>query len=138
MSYLLDTNVISESTRPKPDQSVIDFLQREDLFLSAVTFYELYEGILDRDFGRKKVQLHAWFEKLRREWRDSILTIDESVAIRWAKIVQRLKNKNQTMDTEDILVAATASAHGLTIATRNVKHFEHAGVELCNPFSIDR
>jgi predicted nucleic acid-binding protein len=133
---LLDTNVISESTRPKPDEGVVEFLQREeDLFLSAVTIYELYEGILDRDFGRKKVQLRAWFEKLRTDWRDSILAIDEPVAIKWAEIVQRLKNKNHTMDTEDILVAATASAHGLTIATRNVKHFEHAGVEVFNPFS---
>jgi toxin FitB len=136
MRYLLDTNVISESTRPKPDDSVVEFLQRgDDLFLSAVTIYELYEGILDRDFGRKKVQLRAWFEKLRTEWRDSIIAIDESVAIKWAEIVQRLKNKNQKMDTEDILVAATASAHGLIIATRNVKHFEHAGVDVFNPFS---
>ena len=135
MSYLLDTNVISESTRPQPDEGVVQFLQQDDLFISAVTVYELYEGILDRDYGRKKVQLRAWFDKLRSDWHESILTIDESVAIKWAEIVQRLKNKNHTMDVEDVLVAATASAHGLVVATRNVKHFEHAGVEIYNPFS---
>ncbi len=137
MSFLLDTNVISESTRPKPDAGVVEFLQRDDLFISVVTIYELYEGILDRDYGRKKVQLRNWFEKLRTEWRDSIVIVDEPVSMKWAEIVQRLKNKNHTMDVEDVLVAATASAHRLTVATRNVKHFQHAGVDIYNPFSQD-
>src|SRR5947207_4748042 len=98
MSYLVDTNVISESTRPNPDRDVVEFLQRDDLFISMVTIYELYEGILDRDYGRKKVQLVTWFDKLRAQWRDYLLPVDESVALKGAEIVQRLKNNNRTMD----------------------------------------
>ncbi|MDB6057745.1 MAG: recombinase [Verrucomicrobiales bacterium] len=135
MSYLLDTNVISESTRPNPDRRVVEFLAQGDLFISAVTIYAIYEGILDRDYGRKKVQLNRWFEKLRSEWRDSILPVDEPVAVKWAEIVQRLKQNSRIIDTEDIIVAATAAAHGLVVATRNIQHFEHTGVEVHNPFS---
>jgi toxin FitB len=137
MSYLLDTNVISESVRSQPDHAVADFLERDDLFISVVSVYEIYEGILNRDYGRKKVELFAWFETLRTEWRESILVVDETAAIKWAEIVQRLKNRNRIIDAEDILIAATAAAHGLKVATRNVKHFEHCGVEVFNPFSAD-
>jgi len=132
--FLLDTMVISEIRKNTPDAGVLRWLskQRDDqLFLSVVTLGEIERGI---EKQRKAMpafadELAAWLESLTRLYADRILSITPSIALRWGRLSAQLGH-----DGADLLIAATALVHGLTVATRNTNHFEPAGVSLFNPF----
>ena len=129
---LLDTVVVSELRKVRPNPRVIAWmrgLNEADVFLSVVTIGEVERGIRklrDADFANT---LTRWLEDLLRFYGDRILPITPDIARRWGRLSADLGNEGA-----DLLVAATAAAHGLTVATRNVRHFAPTGVPVFDPF----
>lgn len=139
VSWLLDTNVVCESTCKQPDSRVSGWLQRhhrEGFFVSAITPAEILKGIIKLDDTPRKRALDSWY---RREFlpgfRDSILPLDELVLERWAGLVATSERAGHSLPSIDSLIAATALAHNLTLVTRNTVDFEATGVPCLNPWS---
>ncbi len=131
--YLLDTNVISELRKPKPHGAVVAWLRTlnvEQLFLSAVTLGEIQSGIeLVRLQDRSKaLEIEQWAAHLTGTMQ--ILPMDSSCFREWAKLMHGRSRHN----FEDVMIAATARVHSLTIATRNEKDFKFFDVPGFNPF----
>ena len=132
---LLDTNVVSALRRPDRHPRVAQWLavqHPEALFLSAVTIGEIRRGITqqerhDAPFAR---ELTVWLNRLLTLFGDRVLAFDVHVAQRWGRLSAELGH-----DSADLIIAATALQHGLTVVTRNVKHFEPTGVKTFDPFS---
>ena len=135
MSYLVDTNVVSELRRKTPDQDVIDwFAQRppSTLFLSVLTIGEIRKGIQGViDEGRRQ-SLQDWLETdLKNFFTGRILSIDEAVAERWGQLVA---SAGRPLPAIDSLLAATAIEHDLMLITRNTKDFADLPVRQFNPW----
>lgn len=138
MSYLLDTNVVSELRKigdGKADASVVARIGAEDatnFFISAITILELERGMLSiqRRDAAQGARLRAWLDtRIRPEFEGRILPVDDAVATRCAHLhVPDRRNE------ADALIAATALVHGLAIVTRNVRDFEGTGVVLVDPW----
>lgn len=131
--FLLDTNIVSELRKPRPQGAVLAWLQSVDdasLFLSAVTLSEIQAGIeLTREQDQAKAaEIEAWLEAIALSY--NILPMDAVAFRHWAKLMHR---KSDTL-YEDAMIAATARSHGLTVVTRNVADFNALGVEVFNPF----
>ncbi len=138
MSYLLDTCVVSELSRPRPDPGVVAWMSEADaasLHLSAITIAEVRRGTLRLPAGKRRTSLSDWSERLRRSFAGRVLPIDESVALRWAEIAARAEQSGRPGSFADGLIAATALDRGLTLVTRNVTDFEPFGVSLLNPWT---
>ena len=134
MTYLVDANVLSEPTKPAPSRTVIDWLRANErnLVVDAIILGELSIGILALPRGRKRRSLEQWFEALVQTI--DCLPWDAAISQRWARLVVDVKRKGETMPLLDGMIAATALQHDLTIATRNVRDFEKAGLRALNPF----
>lgn len=134
MKYLVDANLLSEPTKPAPDARVVDWLRHHerDLAVNPIILGELEYGILLLAAGRRRTRLEQWFalgvQRLR------VLDFDTTTAAAWARLLARLKKKGHAMPIKDSLIAATAIAHGLVVATRNTHDFRNAGVKVVNPF----
>ena len=138
MSYLLDTNVVSEWVKPEPAPSVVEWLSgvdEEETFLSVVSLAELRRGVDLLGAGRRRQRLEKWLsEDLADRFHGRILAIDIAVADAWGRLTARASRAGRTLGTMDGFVAATAAAHGLTLVTRNVRDFERLGVDVFNPW----
>jgi len=133
--FLLDTNVISEVTRESPDPQVISFLTAEgDLWLSSVTVYEMEYGLELLPYGRRLETLRTVQSNILAAFDDRVLPLDRNAAEWAARFRARSRRVGRPMDVGDALIAGTARANGLTIATRNVGDFESAGLEIVNPW----
>jgi toxin FitB len=137
-AYLLDRNVVSELQKPHRDTNVVSWMSSapaDGLYLSVITIGEIAKGIAKqrRTGGESAVSradaLQTWLEGLLAEYSSRILEVDVAVATRWG----RLCDAHPELPT-DMLLAATALDHRLTVATRNVAHFRPAGVPVVNPF----
>lgn len=134
--YLLDTNVVSALRRPDRHPGPTHWLKRQrpsDVYLSVVTFGEIERGIAlqigrDPDCAR---DLALWFERTLTWFADRILPVDLTICRRWGRLSADVPNQNI-----DLVIAATALEHGLTVVTRNVRHFEPTAVEVIDPFAI--
>jgi len=135
VSYLIDTNVISELRKgARADRRVVDWfagLAEDDLYLSVLTVGEIRKGIerirlRDR---RAAASLERWLHEVIDAHRERILPIDQMVAEEWGRL-----NVPDPLPVVDGLLAATAAVHGLVLATRNVKNLLRTGVSLLNPF----
>ena len=138
MNFLLDTNVVSETTRPQPSAAVLDWIAAqagESLFISAITIGELRRGALLLTAGKKRKALLRWIETgIKADFAGRILPVDTDVMERWAQLQARSEQAGRRLPLMDSLLAATALAHGLTLATRNLADFKAAGVPLFDPW----
>lgn len=131
--FLLDTNIISELRKPRPQEIVVAWLQSVDdakLFLSAVTIGEIQAGIeLTREQDpAKAAEIEAWLELVASTY--NVLPMDALAFRHWARLMHR---KSDTL-YEDAMLAATARLHNLVVVTRNVADFKMLDVEVLNPF----
>jgi toxin FitB len=137
--FLLDTNVISELLRPKPQPKVVEWVEatnEELFFLSVLTIGEIRKGInLHPDSGRR-AKLEAWLtSEVRARFADRILPIDEAVAERWGLLTAKARiERNHKLPVVDGLLAATAQHHDLILVTRNIDDVAPTGVQLLNPW----
>ncbi len=138
MNYLLDTCLISELAKSKPDEKVVDWVLSENetgFYVSVLTFGELHKGIEKLPESKKKEELRSWIEdELKNRFQNRIIAIDMRVSILWGKIQCIAEKKGKPMPAIDSLIAATALAHDLTVVTRNVSDMEQSGVKLLNPW----
>ena len=135
MSYLLDTNVISELVRAKPHKNVLawfGYMPDDALYLSVLTLGEIRKGVELLSDSSRREKLRLWLEHDLREWFGSrILPIGPDVADRWGRL---LADAGRPVPSIDSLLAATALHHGLRLVSRNVKDFDYAGVDVINPW----
>lgn len=138
MSYLLDTCVLSEFTRPEPSSRVIEWLanQREsDLFLSVIAIGEIAQGISRLPAGAKQRQLHAWLHTdLRNRFSQRILPVSEEVALQWGELSGRMRSAGVTVGMADGLIGATALVHSLVVVTRNTDDLSRTGAPVFDPW----
>lgn len=137
MKVLLDTCVLSELQREKPDprvQQALEDLAEDDLFLSVVSIGELAKGIALLRGGKKKSRLEDWLHSIETNDTAKILSIDTETARIWGELTARAQRKGRTVPAADGLIAATAKQHGLAVMTRNTSDFGGTGVELLNPW----
>jgi toxin FitB len=132
--YLLDTNVISETRKPRPHPAVLDWIRSVDehaMFLASVTLGELQKGveITRRQDILKADEIAKWIDLVASAF--EILPAGESIFREWARLMKGHSNPKW----EDGLIAATARVHRLAVVTRNVKDFKPFGVEVFNPFT---
>ena len=134
MTYLVDANVLSEATKPKPDTKVIEWLRQNEreIAVDPVILGEIQFGILVLPRGRRRQRLQQWFQ--RGVIRIQCLTWETASGLRWAKLLADLRVAGQAMSIKDSLIAATVLVHDLTMVTRNTRHFEKARVPVLNPF----
>ena len=138
MDFLLDTCVISELSRPRPDAGVVAWVSEAEpnqLFLSAITIGEIRRGALRLPAGKRRTALSSWCDKVRRSFLGRVLPVDEDVALRWAESAARAEQSGRPGTFADGLIAATALERGLTLVTRNVSDFDPYGVSLLNPWT---
>ena len=135
MKFLVDANVLSEPTKPTPDARVVEWLRahERELAVNPIILGELEYGILLLPAGRRRARLEQWFAAGVQRLR--VLDFDAATASEWARLLARLKKKGHAMPIKDSLIAATALAHGLAVATRNTNDFRNAGVAVENPFA---
>lgn len=139
MTYLVDTNVISEGMRRIPDPDVVHWLGSVDeelIHLSVVTLGEVRRGIERLSRGRRRDQLEAWLsDGLVERFSGRLLPVDERVADVWGRTLAQCEAAGRPVDPVDGQIAATALCHDLTVVTRNGKHFEPTGVDIVNPWT---
>ena len=135
MSYLLDTNVISELVRPKPAKAVLAWFENipsEALHISVLTLGEIRKGVEKMPDGARREKLRLWLEHELVDWFGTrILLVDVPVADRWGRLLAQVGRPVPTIDS---LLAATALHHELRLATRNQKDFDCPGLEVINPW----
>jgi predicted nucleic acid-binding protein len=137
MRYLLDTNIISNITKPAPSESLMAWMADQadtDLFISSLTVAEIRRGVLEKPAGKKRDHLEAWFsgpEGPPALFAGRILAFDEKAALIWAQLMAEGKARGRPRSGLDAIIAAVAEANGCTLVTDNAKDFE--GIEILNP-----
>lgn len=136
MSYLLDTNVISELVKHTPNEVVlkwIDCINSEKLYLSVISIGEIRKGVASIQDTRRQEKISQWLEiELPDYFEERILNIDFQIADMWGQL--QSKNKGYTLPAIDGLIAATAKVHNLNLVTRNTKDFIHVPINIINPW----
>lgn len=139
MNFLLDTNVVSEWTKPRPDAGVVAWLAEADedrVFISVITVAELRHGIERLPAGARRQRLDRWLtEQVPERFEDRLLAIDAVTANMWGHVMARGQAAGRPPGTMDAFIAATVLRHDMTLVTRNVSDFDGLGVRLVNPWS---
>jgi len=139
MSFLLDTNVVSESTKPRPNAGVAAWLagvDEDSVYLSVITLTELRYGVERLAQGRHRKQLDRWLQhELPLRFEGRILPIDALVADTCGKLVARTESVGRPIEARDAFIAATALVHRLTLVTRNATHFETTVKSILTPWT---
>jgi toxin FitB len=136
--WLLDTNVLSELRRPKPQAKVVSFVAAQALdllYVSTVTLAEIRFGIELVGESMRRAELGDWLaHKVRPMFEQRILPVSEDVILKWRLLVEDGRKTRHTYSQPDLFIAATALHHGLTIVSRDTSDFEHARVPVLNPW----
>jgi len=137
VKYIVDANLLSEATKTDSAPQVLEWLRLNEAHLAVTPLIlgELEYGILLLPTSRRKKQLEVWFEKIRSTAHR--IDFDSKAASSWARLLAHLKSKGHAMPIKDSLIAASAIAHNLTVATRNTRDFKNASVPLINPFETN-
>jgi toxin FitB len=138
--YLLDTNIISNVTKPNPSTALLTWLAERadnDLFISALTVGEIRRGLLEA--GKKRASLEAWFsgpEGPQALFAGRVLPFDEKAGLIWARLMADGTGKGRPRSALDMIIAAIAEANGCVVVTDNEKHF--TGMKFVNPLRTGR
>ena len=136
--FLLDTNIVSEWTKPRPSPRLsawLDSQAESELFLSVITFAELRRGSALLSPGKKREALTRWIDgALTERFEGRVLAVDRPVCDVWGQLLAQARGRGHALSVMDGFVAATALAHGLTLVTRNISDFASLDLELVNPF----
>jgi predicted nucleic acid-binding protein len=136
--WLLDTNIISELRRPKPEPKVSEFIRSqplEGLFVSIVTFAEIRFGIELLPDATRRSDLNDWLaHKVRPMFEQRVLAISEDVMFKWRLLVEDGRKARHTFSQPELIIAATAQHHGLTVVSRDTKEYVAARVDVFNPW----
>ena len=140
VSFVLDTCVLSELLRPRPELAVVGWVrsQPEDfLYLSALTLGELEKGVVKVQNEARRQKLRHWIDHdLARRFAGRILDVDSGVASLWGKLQGRSELAGKKMPVLDGLIAATALHHGFSVVTRNVRDMRASGVDVVDPWRL--
>lgn len=140
MKLLLDTNVLSEVTKPRPDERVLAWLDRLDedrTFISVMSIAEIRRGVSLMDDGRKRDALALWLSHdLPQRFERRVIPVDEPIALAWGDLMALAKRSGRGLASMDGMIAATALTHDLILATRNIKDFESFGIDLIDPWGL--
>jgi toxin FitB len=137
MRYLLDTNIISNVTKPAPSDALVAWMAEQsdaDLSIASLTVAEILRGILEKPAGKRRRGLEAWFsgpEGPQALFAGRVLPFDEKAALAWARLMAAGKTKGRSRSALDTVIAAVAEANDLVVVTDNEKDF--SGVETLNP-----
>ena len=138
MAFLLDTNVVSETIKPKPEPRVIDWLETRmpaDIFLATQTIGELVRGARKVKENTRRERFERWIERdLAQQFEGRVLPFDGPTAALWGRLMGDGDRAGRTPATADAQIAAVAIHHRLTLITLNVKDFEHFNLKLLNPW----
>lgn len=137
MTYLLDTNVISETIKPRPTEALVSWLRSQvtkDLFLASITVGELVRGVRRVREAARRRKYEKWIEEeLVSQFDGRILPFDTAAASTWGQLMGDGDRKGRPSPAPDAQIAAIARHHDLTLATRNTKDFGSLGVRFFNP-----
>lgn len=139
MKYLLDTCVLSEYIKKKPDQKVINWLDQQEessLFISIITIAEIKKGIIKikNSEPNRYQKLNHWLQKIEQRFNQRILSLTENILDHWATICGESEAKGKKLPIIDSLITATAYENGLIIVTRNISDFDLSLVKTFNPW----
>ncbi len=138
MRWLLDTNVISETSKRRPDQRVFDWLSvqtPDDTTVSIVTLAELRLGARLAQNERRRIEIAEWIDAVTDTFEGRVWPASLPVMVEWLSLGDRLARQGQTRDTADLLIAATAIIHDLIVVTRNTRDFVGTGVHVYDPWN---
>jgi predicted nucleic acid-binding protein len=137
--WLLDTNILSELRRKRPEPKVVAFIAAqplEELYVSAVTLAEIRYGIESLPDANKRAELTGWLtHKVRPMFEQRVLPISEDTMFKWRLLVEEGRKVGHTFSQPDLIIAATGLQHGLTIVSRDTREFLMARVPVLNPWS---
>ncbi len=138
MGWLLDTNILSELRRPRPEPKVLAFVAAQPLgmlHVSSVTFAEIRFGIERITDAARRVELNGWLDHVLRPMFDRrTLEVSEDVMFRWRLMVDEGRKTGHTYSQPDLIIAATAAHNALTVVTRDITDYARAGVPVFNPW----
>ena len=138
--WLLDTNVLSELRRPRPNAKVLAFVAAKPLdllFVSIVTFAEIRFGIEAIADATRRAELNDWLEhKVRPMFEERVLPVSEDVMFKWRLLVEDGRKAGHTYSQPDLIIAATALHYGLTVVTRDTGDFKRARAPVLNPWHV--
>lgn len=135
--YLLDTNIISNSIKPLPSETLVQWMSEqtdETLFISSLSLAEIWRGILEKPAGKKRLELEAWFkgpEGPQALFRERILPFDENAALAWGDLMAAGSTAGRPRSAFDMVIAAIARSNNCILVTDNEKHFPT--IDLINP-----
>ena len=139
MSFLLDTNVLSEPMKERPNSGVLEWLSQaneDEVFVSVVTITELRYGVERLPTGKRRERLDSWLRKdLISRFGGRILPVDLRIADACGGLMARSESMGRPLEARDAFIAATAEAHGLTLVTRNTSDFEPTLKAMVSPWS---
>lgn len=140
--WLLDTNILSELRRLKPEPRVISFVATQPLdllYVSTVTMAEIRFGIELTADPNRRAELQDWLmNQVRPMFEERILPLSEDILLKWRLIVEDGRKAGHTFSQPDLFIAATALQHGLTVVTRNTRDYERARAPVLNPWTDAR
>ena len=138
--YLLDTNIVSNVTKPQPSESLVAWMAEQadgDLFISSLTVAEIRRGLLEKPSGKKRKELERWFsgpEGPQALFAGRVLPFDEKAGLVWARLMAEGTERGRPRNPLDMIVAAVAEANDCIVATDNEKDF--AGLKIANPLRV--
>ena len=138
MKFLIDTNVLSEALRKRPDDNVAAWFRQTDdslIYISVATIAEIRKGVTQLPKGKRRDRIDKWLmQGLLQQYAKRIVPVDAEVALVCGELMAEHKRAGYVLYPMDAIIAASALAHGCTLVTRNIRDFERCGASLVNPW----